>query len=534
MLRRQAALYDMVRRSGKRVLSHCCGNVREIVPDLIEAGLDVLQSIQAEAMDPYALKAEFGGSLCLWGGLGTQRLVPFGTPGAIRAEVRRLCASRWVAEEATSSARRSPCRRRRPTENAAAVVEAFVAEAGVTVDRRRADRPDRERPAHPTSERATTRPLFALSSAANVIAMVARLSRALHSGSRSSRRAARNSSSTAAWPSFASRRLRGDLHPARALGAVLSVDEHPAALPGDASPGAFDPPVARPGGRIPVRAAHGALDRPHAIGEAEDRDVARVSLVPAPRQVPADHPGVEGIRAEEVAHRVEVVAPHVEQEHPRLRDVVRARLVGPGHEERDVDLPRRADLALRDQPAGGRGCGSNRRCCATMWRHPARRPASTISRATSYRSLIGFSSSIGRPRREARQGDVAVDGRGRDVEDEVGRGPLERPRQGVEQPVLRHAPLGRRASARASLGIGEPDDVHVPVLPAEVGPLPPLAAETREHRPESTHAKPPRPCGLRPPLRAYRGSTGPPGAPSTGPRRAAGRSRPPAGTAPGG
>ncbi len=136
VLRRQAALYDMVRRSGKRVLSHCCGNVREIVPDLIEAGLDVLQSIQAEAMDPYALKTEFGGSLCLWGGLGTQRLVPFGTPGAIRAEVRHLCVEMGRGGGyLLGPAKALPPET--PAENAAAVVEAFVAEAGIGADQLR-------------------------------------------------------------------------------------------------------------------------------------------------------------------------------------------------------------------------------------------------------------------------------------------------------------------------------------------------------------------------------------------------------------
>jgi uroporphyrinogen decarboxylase len=138
VLPRQAALYEMVRKAGKRVLSHCCGNVREIVPDLVDAGLDVLQSIQPEAMEPYALKAEFGRSLCLWGGLGTQRLVPFGSPGAIRAEVRRLCTvmgrgGGYILGTAKALPPETP------TENAAAVVEAFSAEAGVEVDGRRAE-----------------------------------------------------------------------------------------------------------------------------------------------------------------------------------------------------------------------------------------------------------------------------------------------------------------------------------------------------------------------------------------------------------
>jgi len=43
-------------------------------------------------MDVYRIKREYGADLRLWGGLGTQQLLPFGTPDAIRAEVRRLKA----------------------------------------------------------------------------------------------------------------------------------------------------------------------------------------------------------------------------------------------------------------------------------------------------------------------------------------------------------------------------------------------------------------------------------------------------------
>ena len=134
ILHRQAALYDAVRRSGKQVLSHCCGNVREIVPDLIEAGLEVLQSIQPEAMDPYALKKEFGAALCLWGGLGSQRMIPFGAPKEIRGEVSRLCAEMGRGGGYILGTAKS-LQPETPTENAAAVVEAFLAEAGVEVDR---------------------------------------------------------------------------------------------------------------------------------------------------------------------------------------------------------------------------------------------------------------------------------------------------------------------------------------------------------------------------------------------------------------
>jgi len=60
------------------------------VGDLAEIGVDCLQSVQPEAMDPCELKRRFGASIAFWGGLGSQSLIPFGTPEEIKGEVRRL------------------------------------------------------------------------------------------------------------------------------------------------------------------------------------------------------------------------------------------------------------------------------------------------------------------------------------------------------------------------------------------------------------------------------------------------------------
>ena len=75
---------------GVRVMHHTCGSVRSLIPDMIERGLDVLQSLQPEAagMDPRELKSEFGGRLAFHGGMSIQRTLPFGTPEAVREEVR--------------------------------------------------------------------------------------------------------------------------------------------------------------------------------------------------------------------------------------------------------------------------------------------------------------------------------------------------------------------------------------------------------------------------------------------------------------
>jgi uroporphyrinogen decarboxylase len=75
-----------------KVFFHTCGAVRELIPDLIEIGVDVLNPVQVSAagMDTASLKREFGRDLVFWGGgVDTQRVLGGGTPDEVRAEVRR-------------------------------------------------------------------------------------------------------------------------------------------------------------------------------------------------------------------------------------------------------------------------------------------------------------------------------------------------------------------------------------------------------------------------------------------------------------
>jgi uroporphyrinogen decarboxylase len=87
---RLAEIYSLARRYGRCVFHHSCGYIIPIIPDLIEIGLDILHPVQPETMDVLALKREFGRELTFCGGLGTQRLLPLGTPTEVRLEVRRL------------------------------------------------------------------------------------------------------------------------------------------------------------------------------------------------------------------------------------------------------------------------------------------------------------------------------------------------------------------------------------------------------------------------------------------------------------
>lgn len=127
---RLARMYERVHGAGKFTLSHCCGSVVDIVPDLIEIGLDVLESVQPEAMDPYELKKRYGQNITFWGGLGSQSVIPFGAPQEIKAEVARLCREMgrgggYILGPAKALQPETP------TENAAAVVEAFLNQPGL-------------------------------------------------------------------------------------------------------------------------------------------------------------------------------------------------------------------------------------------------------------------------------------------------------------------------------------------------------------------------------------------------------------------
>jgi uroporphyrinogen decarboxylase len=77
---------------GTKVRYHCCGSCYEVIPDLIEIGVDVLNPIQPRAakMDPFKLKSEFGNDICLHGGVDIQQLLPYDSAGRVYEHVCRL------------------------------------------------------------------------------------------------------------------------------------------------------------------------------------------------------------------------------------------------------------------------------------------------------------------------------------------------------------------------------------------------------------------------------------------------------------
>jgi len=87
-----ARLFSYIRsRTSAKIVYHTCGSVVHLIPDLIGMGVNALNPVQtsAKGMDTQRLKREFGKDLCFWGAIDTQRVLPFGTPDQVRAEVKR-------------------------------------------------------------------------------------------------------------------------------------------------------------------------------------------------------------------------------------------------------------------------------------------------------------------------------------------------------------------------------------------------------------------------------------------------------------
>ncbi|HET6486124.1 MAG TPA: uroporphyrinogen decarboxylase family protein [Spirochaetia bacterium] len=87
---RIARLYALVHAAGKRVFIHSCGKVDELFPDLIEVGVDVFNPFQPEVMDVEEMKRLHGERISFFGGISTQRTLPYGTVEQVRTEVRTL------------------------------------------------------------------------------------------------------------------------------------------------------------------------------------------------------------------------------------------------------------------------------------------------------------------------------------------------------------------------------------------------------------------------------------------------------------
>jgi uroporphyrinogen decarboxylase len=91
---RYREIFKAIRRHAPhvKIFFHSCGGVRDLIPELIELGVDILNPVQVSAsgMETRQLKKDFGRDITFWGGgVDTQRVLPRGTPQEVRDEVRR-------------------------------------------------------------------------------------------------------------------------------------------------------------------------------------------------------------------------------------------------------------------------------------------------------------------------------------------------------------------------------------------------------------------------------------------------------------
>lgn len=84
----QARMYKPCKDKGIWVIQHTDGHVEEIIPDLIEIGMDCWNPCQPWANDLAGLKRLYGDKLTFWGGIDSQRVLPLGTPEEVKAEVK--------------------------------------------------------------------------------------------------------------------------------------------------------------------------------------------------------------------------------------------------------------------------------------------------------------------------------------------------------------------------------------------------------------------------------------------------------------
>lgn len=118
-------LFEPFRDAGLPILMHSDGNIRSILPRLVEIGLTVLNPCQPEVLEHEWLQSEFGGKLAFYGGVSTQTVLPNGSPGKVRQAVRETALT--LAPEGTGLLI-APSHRMMgdiPMENIEAMLEAF-------------------------------------------------------------------------------------------------------------------------------------------------------------------------------------------------------------------------------------------------------------------------------------------------------------------------------------------------------------------------------------------------------------------------
>ncbi len=90
LLPRMKMMMDLAREAGAKIVTHSDGAILEILPDLIEAGTDILDPVQwrCKGMDREGLKRDFGDRIVFHGAMDNQYTLAFGSVEEVKQEVR--------------------------------------------------------------------------------------------------------------------------------------------------------------------------------------------------------------------------------------------------------------------------------------------------------------------------------------------------------------------------------------------------------------------------------------------------------------
>ncbi|MFC2016867.1 uroporphyrinogen decarboxylase family protein [Chloroflexota bacterium] len=83
-------IFELIKGYGVKIWFHSCGTFRPVLPDLIDIGMDVWETVQVHlpGNEPEVLKREYGKDITFFGAINSQHTLPFGTTEDVRAEVR--------------------------------------------------------------------------------------------------------------------------------------------------------------------------------------------------------------------------------------------------------------------------------------------------------------------------------------------------------------------------------------------------------------------------------------------------------------
>ncbi len=87
---RLKSMADLAHQYDIKLLLHTCGNIEPLIPRFIELGVDILDPIQPESMDPLIVKQKYGNEICLRGGISVQQTLSQGNTDEVIAEIRRI------------------------------------------------------------------------------------------------------------------------------------------------------------------------------------------------------------------------------------------------------------------------------------------------------------------------------------------------------------------------------------------------------------------------------------------------------------